>query len=266
LPVFTSNQAVISYLDPYPQNSTVVLLLHGLGTEGSSWTYQLTALGEIGFRPIAPDLPGFGQSRFTGKRWTIHNIAGLVVDLMIYLKVEKFHLAGISMGGTIALQAALDYPERIASLCLINTFATLRPKRIGEMYYLIRRYVKARIGGAGSQAELTARRIFPNPGQEMLRQELVQHIRQTDPVVYKTAMHELGIFDARKSLESISKPVLVITGVKDTTVSLENQHDLAIGIPGASHIFIQNAGHGAIIDQPEEVNRNLIQFLKQHSI
>lgn len=266
MPVFTTDHAAISYLDPYPQNIPVVLLLHGLGTEGSSWTYQLKALGEGGFRPVAPDLPGFGQSRFTGNRWSIKNIAGMVVDLMGSLPTEKFHLAGISMGGTIALQAALDFPEKVTSLCLINTFATLRPKRIGELYYLVRRYVKARLGGAGSQAELTARRIFPRPEQELLRQELVQHIRQTDPVVYKTAMHELGTFDVRKSLKLISKPVLVLTGERDTTVSLENQHDLAIGIQGASQIFIQNAGHGAIIDQPEEVNRCLIQFLKKHSI
>jgi pimeloyl-ACP methyl ester carboxylesterase len=253
-------------LDPYPENSPIVLLLHGLGTEGSSWTYQTIALGGAGFRPIAPDLPGFGQSKFSGKLWSIKNTAAMVMDLAGSLQKDKFHLAGISMGGAIALQTALDFPEQIANLCLINTFATLRPKRLDELYYLLRRYVKARLNGAGSQAELTARRIFPKPDQELLRQELVQHIRQTDPVVYKTAMHELGTFNVRKSLKNISHPVLVLTGEKDTTVSLENQHDLAVGIHGASQIIIQNAGHGAIIDQPEEVNRCLIQFLKQHSI
>lgn len=266
MPIFISDQVSLHFLDPFLKNSQIVLLLHGLGTEGSSWTYQFKELGAAGFRPIAPDLPGFGQSEFTGKRWSIRNTAHMVVDLVGNLQIEKFHLAGISMGGTIALQIAIDFPEYVQSLALINTFASLRPKRAGELYYLLRRYVKARLSGAGSQAELTAWRIFPKPEQEMLRQELIHHIRQTDPEVYKTAMHELGTFDAGKSIKNLSLPVMVLTGENDTTVPLENQHDLVVGIPGALQIMIKNAGHGVIVDQPEEVNRHLIQFLKKHSI
>ena len=266
LSVFISDHASIYFLDPFPQNKQIALLLHGLGTEGSSWRFQIQALGASGFRPIALDLPGFGQSKFTGKRWSIKNTAGMVIDLISSLKVDRFHLVGISMGGTIALQTAIDFPEHIGSLTLINTFASLRPKRAGELYYLLRRYVKARFRGAGSQAELTAWRIFPKPDQEMLRQELICHIRQTDPDVYKTAMYELGAFDARKSIKKLSLPVMILTGKNDTTVPLENQHDLAIGILGAQQILIQNAGHGVIIDQPEEVNRFLVSFLTEHPI
>lgn len=266
MPVINSEQASLFYLDPFTQNSQVVLLLHGLGTEGSSWINQVQSLGAAGYRPIAPDLPGFGQSRFSGKRWSIKTTAQLVIDLMTSLNVERFHVTGISMGGTIALQAALDFQARMRSLVLINTFATLRPKRANEWYYLLRRYFKARIGGAGSQAELTAQRIFPQPDQEMLRQELIHHIRQTDPEVYKTAMYELGTFDVRKSIKNLHLPVLILTGENDTTVPLENQHDLAVGIPGSQQVMIQNAGHGMIVDKPEDVNSQLINFLKQHSI
>ncbi|MEI8131407.1 MAG: alpha/beta hydrolase [Leptolinea sp.] len=266
MPVFVSDHASVFFLDPFAQNQQIVVLLHGLGTEGSSWRYQIQALGAAGFRPIALDLPGFGQSKFTGERWSIKNTARIVMDLVTSLSEERFHLAGISMGGTIALQAAIDFPERIKSLALINTFASLRPKRAGEWYYLLRRYVKARFRGAGSQAELTARRIFPKPEQEILRQELIQHIQQTDPEVYKSAMQALGTFDVRKLIKTLSIPVLVLTGENDTTVPLENQHDLAIGIQNAQQIIIQNAGHGVIIDQPEVVNRNLVLFLSEHSI
>jgi 3-oxoadipate enol-lactonase len=266
LPVYNNDQASFNYLDPAPQNSQVVLLLHGLGTEGSSWIYQIQALVAAGYRPVAPDLPGFGQSRFLGKRWSIKNTAHTVVDLMLNLKAERFHIAGISMGGAIALQSTLDFPERIASLVLINTFATLRPKRANEWYYLLRRYFKARIGGAGSQAEITAHRIFPRPDQEMLRQELMLHIRQTDPEVYTTAMHELGTFDVLKSLKNLHLPVLILSGENDTTVPLENQHDLAVGIPGSLQVMIQKAGHGMIVDKPLDVNSQLINFLRQHSI
>jgi 3-oxoadipate enol-lactonase len=266
LPPNTTDTAPLFYLDPCPENQPVIFLLHGLGTEASSWTYQIQALGEAGFRPVAPDLPGFGRSKFLGERWSIRETAKAISTLADQMHIERFHLAGISMGGTVALQTAIDYPERIISLILINTFATLKPKKWNEWFYLFKRYFKARLRGAGSQAELTASRIFPRPDQEELRRELITHIRQTNPVVYREAMQELGFYNARKKLKDINIPSLVITGENDTTVPLENQHDLAVGIPGCQQIFIANAGHGAIIDQPDEINRILVEFLNQHSI
>jgi pimeloyl-ACP methyl ester carboxylesterase len=182
------------------------------------------------------------------------------------MEIERFHLAGISMGGTIALQAAITRQERIASLVLINTFATLRPKRWNEWVYLLRRYIRARVRGAGAQAELTASRIFPGEGKQELREELIKHIRQTDPTVYKQAMRELAVYDARREIKNIRVPSLVISARNDTTVPLENQHDLFVGIPGCQQVFIENAGHGVIIDQPDQVNQTMIKFMNLFSI
>jgi len=256
----------IFYLDPHPGNKPAVFLLHGLGTEASSWTYQMDALAAAGYRPIAPDLPGFGRSKFAGKRWSIRYSASIAVSLADRLGIDRFHLAGISMGGSVALQAAIDTPDRIISLVLINTFATLRPKHWSEWFYLLRRYVRARVRGAGSQAELTASRIFPRADQQELREELIKHIRQTDPGVYKQAMQELAVYDARRKLKNIPISSLVITARNDTTVPLENQHDLYAGIPGCRQEFIENAGHAVIIDQPDRVNQTMIKFMNQFSI
>jgi pimeloyl-ACP methyl ester carboxylesterase len=254
------------YLDPQPQAEVPIFLLHGLGTEASSWTYQFDALAAAGYRPIAPDLPGFGRSTFNGDSWSIKNTARIITALADSLGIDRFHLAGISMGGTVTLQTAIDNPERIISLVLINTFATLRPRRWDEWIYLLRRYIRARVRGAGAQAELTASRIFPRPDQEELRHELVAHIRQTDPEVYKQAMRELALYDARRNLRYIHIPTLVITARNDTTVPLENQHDLFVGIPGCRQVFIENAGHGVIIDQPDRVNQTMIEFMNLFSI
>lgn len=113
---------------------------------------------------------------------------------------------------------------------------------------------------------MTAARVFPRLDQEELRRELVKHIQQTDPFVYRQAMHELGSFDVRKKLGNIKTPTLVISGENDTTVPLANQHDLVAGLPGCRQIFIPGAGHGAIIDRPDLVNLAMLEFLKQHSI
>jgi pimeloyl-ACP methyl ester carboxylesterase len=62
-------------LDPGDSNNPGVLLLHGLGANASSWTLQLDILIESGFRPIAPDLPGFGDSAYDGRGWNFKRIA-----------------------------------------------------------------------------------------------------------------------------------------------------------------------------------------------
>jgi len=256
----------VFFLDPYPENKAAIFLIHGLGTEASSWTYQFDALASAGYRPIAPDLPGFGRSTFTGEKWSIRYAADAIISLADRLKIDRFYLAGISMGGTVALQMAIQYPGRINSLILINTFATLRPKRWNEWFYLLRRYIRARVRGAGSQAELTASRIFPGVDQQELREQLIRHIRQADSIVYKQAMREIALFDARREIRNIQIPSLVISGRNDTTVPLENQRDLYTRIPGCQMIVIENAGHGVIIDQPDHVNQTMIQFIHRFPI
>ena len=71
----------LHYLDPNPSGSPAVLLLHGLGANGSSWTLQFDALIEAGFRPIAPDAPGFGESPYDGKGWSIsRDVAAIMAE------------------------------------------------------------------------------------------------------------------------------------------------------------------------------------------
>ena len=58
------------YLDFNPEGKPAVLLLHGLGADSTSWGYQIPLLSEAGFRPIVPDLPGFGKSIAGHNHWT----------------------------------------------------------------------------------------------------------------------------------------------------------------------------------------------------
>lgn len=252
----------ISYLDPNPQGSPAVLLLHGLGALGSSWGYQILTLKEHGFRPIAPDLPGFGQSHFTGRSWTLPQAARQVCALLPALDLQHAVVAGISMGGVVAQQIALDSPALVERLVLVNTFAALRPKRWNEAAYLLGRFLRARVAGVNAQAEMVAWRIFPHPLQTELRAELIRQIRQADPKVYPAAMRALALHDSRRRLGQIRVPTLIITGANDTTVPLPNQADLVRGIPTARQVIIPDAGHAVIVDQPQAFNQALLDFLQ----
>src|SRR5512136_147322 len=117
----------INYLDPHPDGTPAVLLLHGLGADASSWILQLPALTGGGFRPIATDTPGFGRSPHDGHSWSIPRIAADMANLVEELRTGPVHVVGLSMGGTIAQQFTLDHPQLARSLVLVSTFAVLRP-------------------------------------------------------------------------------------------------------------------------------------------
>jgi len=249
------------YQDPNPAGKPAVLLLHGLGSDSTSWGFQIPALLSHGIRPIIPDIPGFGKSPHNKKNWSIPGVAAEIAGLIKGLLVTPLPLVGISMGGTIALQMALDYPGFVERLVLVSTFASLRPTRLSDLSYLAVRFIRANLLGIQSQAEMVAWRIFPEEDQEPMRNILINSILQSDPAVYRAAMRSLGLFDVKKRLAQIKIPTLVITGTLDSTVPPPVQAVLTQKIPGAKQVIIPGGRHAVIVDQPEQFNQALLDFL-----
>lgn len=253
----------IAYLDYNPNGKITALLLHGLGADGSSWGYQFPALVEAGFRAVAVDMPGFGKSKPLSGRWTIRGVTARIALCLQDMNIHQAAVVGISMGGIVAQQLALDHSDWVERLVAVNTFASLRPRRLNEMLYMLARFTIANLRGVAYQANLVAWRLFPQPEQAELRQEMIARILQADPKVYRQAMLALGLFNSAPRLRELTLPVLVISGARDTTISLVNQKALAAGIHGARHVTIADAGHAVIVDQPERFNQVLISFLNE---
>ena len=258
---FTPYNDFMYYQDPNPFGKPAVLLLHGLGTDGASWAFQIPALLSKGMRPIILDIPGFGKSPLEKKNWSIADAAAEIAGLISNNLAGSLVLVGISMGGTIAIQIALDYPQYVERLVLVNTFAALRPNRLKDLSYLAVRFIRANLLGVHAQAEMVAWRIFPEAGQEPLRKILINSILQSDPAVYRAAMRSLGLFDVKKRLQQIKIPTLVVTGTLDSMVPPAVQAVLAEKIPGAQQVFITGGRHAVIVDQPERFNQVLLDFL-----
>jgi pimeloyl-ACP methyl ester carboxylesterase len=253
----------LHFLDPNPSGRPAVLLLHGLGADGTSWTLQLPALSQAGFRPIAIDAPGFGGSPYDGRGWNIRRVAAQLADLLDELGTGSAHVVGLSMGGVIAQQFALDFTQWTQKLVLVSTFCVLRPMELSGWAYFIRRAVAVLTLGLEAQAQVVARRLFPNPQDQALREMYLAVVLKADPRAYRKAMLSLGLYNSRTRLREIKAPTLVITGARDTTVTPARQRILADGIPGARQALIPQAGHAVSIDQAEQFNRVLLDFLKE---
>ncbi len=255
-----SEHVCIHYEEVNPAGSPPVLLLHGLGSAGADWAFQFEALSGAGFRVLAPDLRGFGRSSAPPKV----TVKAMADDMAIFLrKLNAYpaHVVGISMGGTVALQLALDHPELVSKLVLVNTFARMKFTSPGEIVYLFTRLFLASLLGPEKQAEMVAGRVFPHPGQENLRNNLRQRILHTNPCSYRSALQSLREFDVSHRLRELSMPVLVVTGAEDTTVPPRLQEEMAKAIPGARQVVVEGSGHGVIADNPEAFNRILLEFL-----
>jgi pimeloyl-ACP methyl ester carboxylesterase len=256
-----SPQLSIYYVENNPSGRRPVILLHGLGVNGSSWQLQIPSLVDVGFRVISPDVRGFGESTYPGGKTSIHTMSEDIVKLLASLQIGQSDVVGISMGGTIALQLAIDHPELVRKLVLVNTFAHLRPDSLSGWFYFATRLGLIQLLGLRAQAQVVSRRLFPMPEQEELRQLLITQIMQADPRGYRAAMRALWDFNVTNRLGSLNIPTLIITGDADTTVPLRIQQHLSEGIPNARQVFIHQAGHAVTVEQPTEFNQALLQFL-----
>lgn len=251
---------LLHHLDLNPEASPAVVFLHGLGASGASWQFQIPAFLGAGYRLILPDLRGFGRSPYPGVT-SIPAMAADVHELLLHLNIPKTHLIGISLGGAVALQFALDFPAGVDRLALANTFARYRPKHPGVWLYMLWRMALVHTVGLDVQARIVANRIFPHPHQADLREHLREQIRRSDPRGYRAALRALGRFNVQPRLGEIRCPTLVLTSEQDTTVPIEVQCELARGIPGARQIRFPESGHALSADQPEAFNAAVLAFL-----
>lgn len=251
----------LNFFDPNPSGSPAILLLHGLGVNASSWTLQFSPLIEAGYRPLAPDLPGFGASPYDGRGWSLKRVAAALAGLLDELETGPVDVVGLSLGGLVAQQLVFDRPHLVKKMILASSFAALRPERFEGWAYLLHRLLLLLSKGIPEQAVFAAGRIFPEPDQEILRRLLVEQVLQADPRAYRGAMRAIALFDSRRSLSRVHVPTLIVSGARDGTASPFMQKVLVRGVPGARQVIIDGAGHAVSVDHPEEFNEAMMEFL-----
>jgi 3-oxoadipate enol-lactonase len=252
----------LHYLDENPAGRRTVLLLHGLGVNSSSWLPQMEVLVVAGYRVLAPDLRGFGRSTYPG-RTSLAEMAQDAAALLRAVASGPVDVAGISMGGAVALHLALDHPSLVRSQVLVNTSGRLRPHHLGGWLSYALRYLALRTIGMYAQARLVCRHTFPYPYQAELRRLLFEQIMQSNRHGYRLSLWEMGCLNLLPRLGQIQAPTLIVTGAEDRTIRPENQRTLVEAIAGAQQVIIPRGGHAVTVEHIEEFNRALLGFLEQ---
>jgi pimeloyl-ACP methyl ester carboxylesterase len=239
----------------------LVVLLHGLGSRGDDWIFQIEALRKS-FRTLTIDLPGHGDSAEPPGWPTIADMAAEVVGLMGALDEGPSHFVGLSLGGAVSLQIAVDHPALVRSLTIVNSSATLG----GGMRRIPKSLVRVGLLGIGRMQWLgrwVSRGLFPADDQQELRQVAATRIGSNSRRSYIKTISAVLRFDLRQQIPSIRAPALVIAGELDTTVPLRDKHWLARAIPNARLHVIPNSRHATPLDAHQALNRQLLEFLEE---
>ncbi len=259
MPILSVNSAQIFYQDS--GSGDPLLLLHGLGSSGDDWWFQLPAL-EPHFHVIRPNLRGHKQSSPIRGPVSVYTLAADIAQLLDVLHIERAHLVGLSLGGLVAQMLAIHFSHKVNKLVLVNTFAHLWPTSFIETYTLARRVVVSRFLPPLTTAKVVARDLFPRPTQAVLRAEVLNRIGVNDVTSYRQLVRTIRRFDSRAQLDQITAPTLLITGDRDAVVPRGCQQQLVRGIPKIRWHIVRDSGHATPVDQPEEFNRLVLSFLR----
>ncbi|WP_028649773.1 3-oxoadipate enol-lactonase [Nocardiopsis sp. CNT312] len=242
-----------------PEAAAPLILGPSLGTSLSVWDPQLRALARD-HRVLRYDLPGHGGSPAgaAAAGATVADLARLVLDLADAQGWERFHYAGVSLGGAIGAHLAAHHPDRVASLALVCSSA-----RFGRPDAWRERAEQVRGQGLAALVEGAPGRWFADPGTAdgPVGEALLADLAATAPEGYAACCDALASYDLRGDLGRISAPTLVVSGREDAPTPPSHGRELADGIPGAALTEIPGAGHLAQADRPEEVTAALLGHL-----
>jgi pimeloyl-ACP methyl ester carboxylesterase len=236
-----------------------VIMVHDLPLCRKMWKPQVTMLVENGFRVIAPDLRGFGESEAGYRPFSLKNCADDIVSLLHYLGIGRAVMVGMGMAGGLIRDIERRHPRRVAAICLLSPSQALA----GISNEILRQDLAGLIreGHRLTAIDNLCSRLFPEQ-QSLLTQQLaweVQNwIEDVDPSVLAAA------FACDSDFTS--------TGSSVPSLTLHSERSIKTGPSGEGQVSdvildkVLSAGHLVNLESPERVNRCLIDFLNWLSL
>ena len=255
----------------------VVLLLHGLADSLLSWYCNIDALADAGYRVIAPDLPGYGDSdKPSHLDYSPDSAADFIYDFSQELGLEKFSLVGSSAGGLIAGLFALEHPDMVEKLVLVGSGGFGR-----EVAWFLRVISVPVLGDILYQPWLntkmgTTKYLFHRPPPileellpEMDRLKLLPGARTA---MLRSIRSSINLWGLRKQgfildrLKASEVPLMTVWGAEDRIIPVAHAEEVRRELPDSLIHIIPECGHWPQMEQPGLFNTMLTDFLNDGRI
>jgi len=241
----------------------VIVLLHGGAVDRRAWDDQFAEFAAK-YKVIRYDLRGAGKSASPDKPFS--NSEDLY-QLLRFLKVDKAYLIGISRGGGIAFDFALEHPEMTEALVLVSANLGNIPRVYADMFE--RTTEAGKKNGAAAAARIWGLDLYQGPVREAARDGVLKIMEENLPRFRhfdgSVAVAQTQSYDgpAYQRLSQIRVPTLVVAGGRDAPDARANYDNWAEGIPNAQKVVFPNAAHLVNIDMPKEFNQTVLEFLSK---
>jgi 3-oxoadipate enol-lactonase len=255
------NDVLISYTEAGPFSAPAIVFIHGFPFNKSMWSRQMETFSEK-YRVIAYDVRGHGDSGSGEKDFSIELFVSDLIKLLKGLKIEKTILCGLSMGGYIALNAILNFPEYFSGLilcdtnCIADTPETIE-KRM-KAVEIVEKYGLAKYADENME-NYFASESFVNRKEEIaaVRQMILKTAEQS---VINTLLALSRRNETCSQLHQIKVPVLILVGEEDKITPPEAAKSMQEKIEGSSLETIRYAAHLSNMENPVQFNELIMEF------
>ena len=239
-----------------------LLLVNGLADDLSSWAYQIEDFSSR-YHVITFDNRGIGGTDKPAGGYTTADMAADAASLLGALNIPRAHILGVSMGGMIAQEIALRYPERVDKLLLCGTCS--EASEANKRLYRVWQDTAPKLGLPQMMKEVLLWCFTPQFFQETPQaaqetEEALTGIAQ--PVeAYLSQLHSIQVHNATARLSGITAPTLVLGAPGDLIFPPFQSRQLHEGIPGSTLRFTAHGGHAFLWEAPKEFNDAVLKFL-----
>jgi 3-oxoadipate enol-lactonase len=241
------------------------VFLHAFPLDSEMWHPQIEALSALDLQVILIDLPGFGKS-YSVERLSMEIIATEVVKVIDALKIKKASFVGLSMGGYVIFNLYRLFPEKISALALCDTTPAADSEERKQLRFELIEQISLR------GTEVLVEQMLPNlvstqtlHSNPLLIEWLKKKFLNAKPQAVISALKAMAERrDHFELLPKINVPTLLIFGEEDKATNLEIAEKINSSIPNSSLKKIKNAGHYSNLENPEDFNSALVEFIKKN--
>lgn len=259
----TTDQGIVHY-EVFGRGQPVILLHGWLGSWGL-WQNTMSYLGRY-YRTYALDFWGFGESGKKRETYAVQDFVSLVDQFMEQLGIARAPLVGHSMGGTVSLSVAVQYPERVRKVVVIGS-----PIVGSSLSFLLKMFGHRLVASVVFNNIWMLRTGFKILAPFYTRdpawpQMMERDLSRTTLESFLLSIASLRRTDLRSQINQIKVPVMGIYGKKDVVVSPNQWQPLQAGAPNARIERMPRSGHFPMLDEPQNFMTLLHDFLDQESV